>query len=236
MTTTSTVRVAELTALVLAAGATPLSAQIPAGFTPLFDGRDLSGWHVSRTTHHGSTGDFRAENGEIVLRQNPYGQGGLLLTDRRYHDFELYLEVLAPFGINSGLFFRSTETGSAYQVELVGGGLPGTGDLISELMPLSVHAEAAGLARVWKPDGWNSLRLRVEGDAPHTTLWVNGTRMWDVTQTRNDKVAGETDGHIGLQLHWTNTYTPIPDARCCVTSWRPGVAIRFRNLGIRVLP
>ena len=225
-----------LAAATLLSAAAPLAAQLPEGFTPLFNGRDLTGWHVSRTTHHGSTGDFRVEDGEIVLRQNPYGQGGLLLTNRRYHDFELYLEVRAPFGINSGIFFRSTETGSAYQVELVGGGLPGTGNLISELMPLSVHAEAERLQEVWKPDDWNSLRLRVEGDAPHATLWVNGVRMWDVTQTRNDKVAGETDGYIGLQLHWTNTYTPIPDARCCVTSWRPGVGIRFRNLGIRVLP
>jgi hypothetical protein len=214
----------------------PLAAQLPEGFTPLFDGRDLSGWHTSRTTHHGSTGDFRAENGEIVLRQSPYGQGGLLLTDRRYHDFELYLEVMVPWGVNSGIFFRSTETGSAYQVELVGGGLPGTANLLSELMPLSRPARAEGLAAVWKPDGWNSFRLRVEGDVPHTTLWVNGVRMWEVTQTRNDKVAGETDGFIGLQLHWTNTYTPIPDARCCVQSWRPGAAIRFRNLAIRELP
>lgn len=214
----------------------PVHARVPDGFTPLFNGRDLSGWHPSRTTHHGSTGDFAVENGELVLRQRPYGQGGLLLTDKRYRDFELYLETQLPAGINSGLFFRSTETGSAYQVELVGGGMPGTGDLISELMPLSRGAVAADLQKVWREGEWNALRLRVEGGVPHMSLWINGVRMWDVSQTRNDKIAGATDGHIGLQLHWTNTYTPIPDALCCVTSWKPGAALRFRNIAIRELP
>jgi hypothetical protein len=104
------------------------------------------------------------------------------------------------------------------------------------MMPLSVPAVAKDLARVWKEDDWNSFRLRVVGDVPRVTLWVNGVQMWDVTQTRNDKIAGETDGFIGLQLHWTNTYTPIPDAQCCAASWRPGAAVRFRNLAIRELP
>jgi cytochrome c len=209
---------------------------IPAGFTSIFNGENLAGWHISRTTHHGSTGDFRAEDGSIVLRQHPYGQGGLLMTDRRYRNFDLYFETRLPWGINSGLFFRSSESGSAYQLELVGGGAAGTGNLISEMMTLSRPAEATGLQRVWKEDGWNSFRLRVEGDVPHMTLWVNGVQMWDVTQTRNDKIAGETDGYIGLQLHWTNTYTPIPDAQCCAASWRPGAAVSFRNLAIRELP
>jgi cytochrome c551/c552 len=209
---------------------------IPAGFTSIFDGKDLVGWHISRTTHHGSTGDFRAEDGAIVLRQHPYGQGGLLMTDRRYRNFDLYFETKLPWGINSGLFFRSSESGSAYQLELVGGGAAGTGNLISEMMTLSVPAEAKDIRKVWKEDDWNSFRLRVVGDIPHMTLWVNGVQMWDVTQTRNDKIAGETDGHIGLQLHWTNTYTPIPDAQCCAASWRPGAAVSFRNLAIRELP
>ncbi|MEO8522424.1 MAG: hypothetical protein ABI603_13740, partial [Acidobacteriota bacterium] len=31
---------------------------VPAGFTPLFDGESLAGWHVSRTNHHGITPDY----------------------------------------------------------------------------------------------------------------------------------------------------------------------------------
>ena len=41
------------------------------------------------------------------------------MTDKRYKDFELYLETDIPWGLNSGIFLRSTETGGAYQIELV---------------------------------------------------------------------------------------------------------------------
>src|SRR5206468_2467375 len=71
-------------------------AGVPAGFQPIFNGRNLQGWHISRTDHHGSTPNALAANGVLSLSQSPYGQGGLLLTDKRYGDFELYLEVKAP--------------------------------------------------------------------------------------------------------------------------------------------
>ena len=218
------------------AAAPAANGQVPDGFTPIFNGEDLAGWHASRTTHHGSTPNATVEDGALVLRQFPFGQGGLLLTDARYRNFELYLETQVPWGINSGIFFRSTEGGSAYQIELIGGGTGNTAGLLSEAMPIGVRASAPGLADVWKEDDWNSFRLRVEGDAPRITLWVNGVEMWQVQQEQNDKIAGETDGHIGLQVHWSHTYTPIPDARCCPTSWKPDAALMFRNIAIRELP
>ena len=215
--------------------AADLSAQVPEGFVPLFNGRDLTGWHLSRTSHQGTTPTVTVEGGAIVLRQGPYGQGGLLLTDRRYRDFELYLEVLPDPGTNGGVLFRSTESGSAYQIEVVGGGASGTGNLLGETLRIGRTAEATALRTVWKEDAWNSLRLRVEGDAPRVTLWVNGVRMYEVAQDRNDKIAGETDGHIALQTHWSATFSPVPGGSCCETSWRPGAAHRYRNLAVREL-
>src|SRR6516162_195331 len=59
--------------------------KVPVGFTPIFNGQDLSGWHVSRTNHHGTTPDFHVAPGGILLgSQNPIGQGGVLLTDKTY--------------------------------------------------------------------------------------------------------------------------------------------------------
>lgn len=208
--------------------------KIPEGFTPLFDGKTTKGWHWSKTNHHGSTGTARVVDGALVLEQHPYGQGGLFVTDKKYRNYELYLEVKAPFGCNSGIFFRSSESGSAYQIEL----LPGsgtTGNLIGELMRVSVPAEAADLPKVWKDDDFNSFRLRVEGDAPHLTLWVNDMKMWDVQEPVNDKIAGEVSGVIGLQLHWSVVYEPLAGAASTVFS-KPGVAYQFRNIGIRELP
>jgi hypothetical protein len=223
----------------LLTGAIELPAQvgrIPKDFTPIFNGRDLTGWHVSRTTHHGTTPSVTVEDGAIVMRQHPYGQGGLLLTDRKYRNFELYLEARPDWGTNGGVFFRSTEGGSAYQIEVEGGGTGGTGSLFGEMLRISREARPADIRSVWKPEEWNAMRLRVTGDVPRVTLWVNGVQLWDVIQQRNDLIADRTDGAIALQLHWSATYTPVRDAYDMSGSWKPGAAHRYRNIVIRELP
>ena len=220
----------------LLAGAGAMSAQtgkIPEGFTPIFDGKTLKGWHLSRTVHHGSTGNVFVENGEITLKQRPYGQGGLLLTDKRYHNFEFYVEVKAAWGCNSGLFLRSSEGGSAYQIELDQS--RGTGNLLGENMRVTKTAQATELPKIWKIDDWNSFRIRMEGDAPHITLWVNDVLMWDVEEPVNDKIADEVDGMIGLQLHWGSTYAPAEGAFSMSGNWKPDAAYKFRAIGIKEL-
>jgi hypothetical protein len=91
---------------------------VPAGFVPIFNGQNLTGWHVSPDNHHGVTPDFRVVNGAIVGAQSPFGDGGILLTDKSYRNFELYLEVRPDYGCDSGIFFRSTESGHAYQITM----------------------------------------------------------------------------------------------------------------------
>jgi hypothetical protein len=180
-----------------------------------------------------------------VLRQQPYGQGGLLLTDRRYRNFELSLEARPDWGCNGGIVFRSSEGGSAYQIELDQGN--GTGNLFGDMLEISRPARAVDIEKAWKYDEWNAFRLRVEGDAPRIRLWINGVPMWDVTQARTDRGGGSAgvgagvgagalarDGMIGLQVHWSSTTGP-PAAPCCGTSWRPGGAHRFRNIAIKEL-
>lgn len=223
--------------LLLLTAAGPAAAQTegpPAGFTPLFNGVDLTGWHLSRTSHQGTTPDVYVESGAIVLRQHPYGQGGVLLTDRKFRDFELYLEVKPDWGTNGGVFFRSTESGSAYQVEMVGGGAPGTGNLLGEMLRVERGSRAEGLDVVWKEDEWNSLRLRVVGEVPRMTLRVNDVPMWDVVAARNDLIADATEGMIGLQVHWSSTYAPAVGFDMS-GSWKPGAAHRYRNIAIRDL-
>lgn len=208
---------------------------VPDGFAPLFNGRDLTGWHVSRTTHHGTTPDVRVEDGAIVLRQHPYGQGGLLMTDRRFRDFELYLETRPDSGTNGGIFFRSSEGGSAYQVELEGGGAGGTGNLFGEMMRVSTPVQASGVQALWKQDDWNSFRIRVAGDVPRVALWINGVQLYDTQLGRNDLLGERTDGMIAFQAHWSSTYGGVADAFDMSRSWKPGAAHRFRNVAIKEL-
>ncbi len=206
--------------------------EVPAGMTPIFNGKDLTGWHISRTTHHGATGSYTVKDGVLLMQQRPFGQGGLLLTDKTYKDFDLYLEANPDPDFNSGIFLRSTESGSAYQIELQ---VPGesTGNLFGERMRFSQPqyiGEKIPVSRVWKTGDWNSLRIRMVGEAPHVTVWVNGTQLYELQMPRNDQIAGVYGGMIGLQLHWTATYSAASGSD---TSTRPWQLQRFRNIAIQ---
>jgi hypothetical protein len=208
--------------------------RLPEGFEPLFNGRDLTGWHWSRTTHHGTTAKAEIRDGILTLVPYPFGQGGVLLTDKVYKDFELYVEANPDPNFNSGIFLRSTEGGSAFQIELVRPG--NTGALLGERQRVSERqfiGPVTDIETVWKENDWNSFRIRMEGEAPHVWLWINDVKMWELQLPVNDQVAEGYGGMIGLQLHWTATYSAA--AQGFSSSGRPWAVQRFRNIGIREL-
>jgi hypothetical protein len=231
----------------------PPAVKVPDGFAPIFNGRTLAGWHVSRTNHHGRTPDFFVMHGVIVATQNPLGGGGILLTDKTYKNFELYMEVKPDWGCDSGIFLRSTESGAAYQVTM--DFLPdgGMGDVIGEggvtgvrnsLAPPpspagrgatpaaprppgpAAFGEGSQLGRAWvkawKRDDWNTVRVRMEGDVPHVTVWFNDQQVTEFTDVANHAIGGITEGPIAIQVHGAGR-------------WVPGGFWRWRNLGIREL-
>lgn len=211
-----------------------LKAQIPQGFTPIFNGRNLQGWHISRTTHQGTTLGCEVKNNAICITQKPFGQGGVLLSDKKYKNFELYLEAKIDSMSNGGIFIRSSESGIAYQIE-IDENAGSTGSLYGERMPVSKSVVATERSKVWKPNDWNAFRIRMTGDTPHITLWINDVQMWDVEQPKNDFIAGMTEGMIGFQSHWTALYSPASGEWNGLTSWAPGAVHCFRNIAIKVL-
>ncbi|PSR53226.1 DUF1080 domain-containing protein [Adhaeribacter arboris] len=213
----------------------PAWAQIPAGFKSIFNGKNLQGWHISRTTHQGTTPDVRVEKGTIVLRQNPYGQGGVLLSYKKFKNFELYLEARIDSFTNGGIFIRSSESGIAYQIEL-DEAAGSTGNLLGERMPVGREAKTNGRNKVWRANDWNSFRIRMVGEVPRITLWINNVEMWDITQPKNDFMAGATKGMIGFQSHWTALYSSTVVGWNILDSWAPGAMHRFRNIAIKELP
>jgi hypothetical protein len=209
-------------------------AQVPAGFKRIFNGRNLKGWHISRTTHQGTTPAVRVVQQAIVLTQQPFGQGGVLLSNKKYKNFELYLEAKIDSFTNGGIFIRASESGIAYQIEL-DEAAGSTGNLLGERMPVSKSASATDRAQVWKPNDWNAFRLRMVGDIPHITLWINGLQMWDVVQPKNDFIAGATAGMIGFQVHWTALFSSEVVGWNILDSWAPGAVHRFRNIAVKEL-
>ena len=204
---------------------------IPEGFTPIFNGKDLSGWHISKTNHHGTTPDYRVLHGMIVGNQSPIGQGGILLTDKRYKNFEVYMEVKPDWGNDSGLFLRASEAGEAYQVTLdylPGGGMGGVyGERLQGLSaappPDGQPVPTLLWTEVWRRESWNSVRARIEGDVPHIQVWINGALIRDWRDTANHAAAGATDGMIAIQIHG--------GARAL-----PGGFWRWRNIAVKELP
>lgn len=89
------------------------------GFKSIFDGKTLDGWHKNpEKIGHGTGGHWFVEEGSIVGEQDPpgSGNGGILLTDRQYGNFELLIDMKPDWGVCSGLFVRSTDRGQCYQM------------------------------------------------------------------------------------------------------------------------
>jgi Domain of Unknown Function (DUF1080) len=197
------------------------------GFTSIFDGKTTSGWHVSSKTGHGTGGRWVVEDNSFVGSQDRPGNGGIILTDKAYGDFEVALEMKNDFGPDSGLFLRSTENGHAYQamidyhaggnlMGIYGEGLTGNisvrnfdfGDHVTEIkprdspVPLPVTPER--WPTFWKHGEWNELRARIVGNPPHITTWINGVKFMEFTDAEKrhpDK------GSIALQVHGGGDFT-----------------------------
>ncbi len=197
-------------------------AKIPDGFQSIFNHSNLAGWHVSMTNHHGDTTEWRILDQVLTARQRPEGNGGILLSDKRYRDFELYVEVKPDFGCDSGLFLRSNSNGQAYQVMLdyLDGG--NVGGVYGERLEGVERTLSRDWEKVWRKDDWNAMRVRMEGEAPRITVWLNGTKITEFQDTANHAAGGATDGMIGLQVHGGSR-------------WVKDGYHRFRNIAAKVL-
>src|SRR3954463_15897802 len=91
------------------------------GFVSIFDGKSLHGWHVSPETGHSRAsknttgGKWVVQDGALIGSQGIPGNGGIIITDEQFGDYEIVLEMNNDFGPDSGLFLRSTEDGKAWQ-------------------------------------------------------------------------------------------------------------------------
>ncbi len=216
------------------------ASQVGSDFVSIFDGKTLAGWHISTKSGHGSTKAWTVKDGAITGTQDKPGNGGILLTDEAYGDFEVSMEIGNDYGPDSGLFLRSTEDGKCYQAMIdyhdngnvmgvYGEGIGGfaarnyltheTPDKITILdyEPFPCPVSPDEWKRLWKKD-WNEVRARITGNPPRVETWINSVKFMDWTDTEKRL---PDQGSIGVQVHGGGDLT--------------GQYVRYRNIRIRRL-
>jgi hypothetical protein len=233
---------------------TPAAAQDKKGddgYVSIFDGKSLKGWHVSAKSGHSnasknkSGGNWRIEDGAIVGSQDIPGNGGLVITDKEYGDFEVVLEMRNDFGPDSGLFLRSTETGKAYQAMIDyhrGGNLMGVygegiggfsarnfdfkeqvTEIVKKDAPFPLPVSPEEWPKFWKHGEWNELKARIVGNPPHITTWIKGVKFMEFTDKQ--KRLPDTGG-IALQVHGGSYGGPGDLTK---------LVVRYRNIRVKDL-
>lgn len=230
---TTTVIAAAATAFVLAQEKTPPATE---GWVSMFDGTTLKGWHVSAKSGHSavsgykSGGKWEVKDGAITGSQDVPANGGLIVSDEQFGDFEVSLEMNNDFGPDSGLFLRSTEDGKAWQAMIdyhsggnlmgvYGEGLGGNPHVRNfnfknspddiEIKDTGVHStplavDKEGWKKLFKHGEWNTFRAIIVGNPPHITTFINNVKIMD---WQEKEVRHQATGGIALQVHGGGDYT-----------------------------
>lgn len=140
------------------------------GFTPLFNGTDLTGWT-------GDTDGYKAEAGELVCEP-----GGNLYTESDYSDFEFRFEFKLTPGANNGLGIRVQPGAHAAYDAIELQILDDTAEKYKDLKPWQFHGSVYGIVPAkqgfLKPVGeWNSQEVIADGS--HIKVILNGETIVD---------------------------------------------------------
>jgi hypothetical protein len=233
-------KTAGLLVMLVTALAASAEDSVPAGFTPLFNGKNLDGWHGWAIHAKGaSPADFAklsleekqakiaewnadakkhwsVENGELVND----GHGAYLATEKEYGDIELLIDYKTVPKADSGIYLRNTPQVQIWDTTKEGGKWDrqadkGSGGLFNNSKGAPgqvplVHAD--------KPFGeWNRFRIIQVGE--RTTVYLNGKLVVD---------------HARMENYWDRK-RPLP-AKGKILLQTHGGEIRWKNLFIREIP
>ena len=204
----------------------------PAGFTALFNGKDLAGWRGGDTFDHRKylampedkraeqdakwTADmmqhWRAEDNEFVND----GHGKYATTDKDYGDFELLIDYKTVPTADSGIYLRGVPQVQIWDYTQDDGGKMGRTKGSGGLWNNSPGAPGKDpLVLADKPLGeWNKFRILMVGS--RVSIWLNEKLVVD---------------HAILE-NFYDRKTPIP-AKGPIELQTHGGEIRWRNIFIR---
>jgi Domain of Unknown Function (DUF1080) len=237
MQTTSTHRkLIWIASVVLSTAATPaLLRSQDAGFTTLFNGKDLTGWVYGRRSsgEPNKTGKgYEVKDGVLFTTEE---DGGNLFTEKEYTDFVLRFDFRLTANANNGIGIRAPLEGDAAYVGMEIQVLDDGGSKYTNLRPAQYHGSVYHMFPAkrgfQKPVGeWNSEEITVRGR--QITIRLNGetivdanlddvkdpallAKHRDLSKPEGSRGIANTKGHIGLLGH--------------------GTLVEFRNIRIKEL-
>ena len=188
----------------------------PLGVQPVFNGKDLSGWHEVA----GSKSKFEVASGAIHVTN---GQG-YLESDKTWKDFVLQAEVKTNGdALNSGIFFRGLpgKEGAypGYEFQIQNGIKNNDRTQPADFGTGAIFRRKAARFVVSNDREWTSLTLVASGSTFAT--WVNGIPITVWSDDRKPHASGNAreglrleGGHFSLQGH------------------DPTTDLEFRNIGV----
>ncbi len=174
-----------------------------AGFTEVFNGKDLSGWA-------GAVANYEVKDGAIVCQPK---KGGVIYTKSEFADFVARLEYRLPEGGNNGLAIRYPGQGDgAYvgmcEIQILDDDSPKYATLDRRQYNGSAYGMVPAQRGYLRATGeWNFMELTVRGPTIQTEL--NGSRILNadlskVTDYMGDRPHPGKDrpsGHFGFCGH-----------------------------------
>jgi hypothetical protein len=153
------------------------------GWTLLFDGKDLKGWH----SYHRDTAaaNWVVKDGQIEYDRTHDRAGDDLVTNGIYTNYELQLQWRITDGGNSGIIFDIQELPNVNATFMTGPEM----QVLDNIHASDNHPEThlagclydmMGSAAVSKPKPvgeWN--QVRIVQDHGHLTFWLNGIQTVD---------------------------------------------------------
>ncbi|MCA9061561.1 MAG: DUF1080 domain-containing protein [Planctomycetaceae bacterium] len=212
------------------AAGTTCSAAPPEGFRPLFNEKDLTGWHgmphfdprklaempeAERNAkldewNTDAAAHWSVENGELVND----GHGAYLVTDEEFTDYELLIDYKTVPLADSGIYLKATPQVQIWdfteEAKFKLGADKGSGGLWNNAAGAPGKDPAVLADKAFGE--WNSFRIRQVG--ARTSVWLNGKHVvdhaimdnfWDRQSPLFAKGPIELQTHGG-EIRWRNIY------------------------------
>src|SRR5258708_17447647 len=192
------------TVIGLAAGILLAAAAEP-GFTPLYNGKDLTGWKLVEPEGRG----YIVENG---LLECPADGGGNLFTEKEYANFVFRFEFKLEEGSNNGIGIRAPYEGdAAYQgmeIQVLDNDAPRYRKLRPAQYHRSIYDVIPAKTGFLKPTGHcNEQEITARGRQltvklnSHTIADANLDSVTDPAVLKKHPGLARTTGHIGFLAH-----------------------------------